>query len=249
MDSQITTALIGVVGVAGTVGGTVLGSWLQARGGRAQAQAARDAAETAANVVHVQAVRERVWTVMPAYLRAADEYADLMSGDYRNEDRETARNARRTFRLVAAEADLAVPEDMRPTLQVLSKKLRQLDRAAQRECRTGRAHAALEALVRAGDQNARRAAQELLQIRRVETPPSWEPLFGDPPAAYVPAIAALDAAGLQEVREVLLSDAHRRPGVQAVRHRAQNEVGNARRAVTDATRTALGTRPEAEPAG
>ncbi|EPH46633.1 hypothetical protein ABT390_38640 [Streptomyces aurantiacus] len=75
MDSDIAVALIGAIGVGGTIVGTfagmVLGARIQARGGHDQAQAARDAATTTATATARQAMAERRWAILAEYLRSA----------------------------------------------------------------------------------------------------------------------------------------------------------------------------------
>lgn len=244
MDAQITTALIGVAGVAGTVGGTVLGSWLQARGGRAQAEAARDAAATAARAAHAQAVRERVWTVLPVYLRAASEFVDAVERHVQVEATAEVQAARRAFDLAHAEAELVVPEEMREVLAALrgsQNDFLQVDRAWGRSMR---ARHALEQLEQAGDAAACRAMRELRDLERPSRPgwgPAPQPERRPDPG---PAIAALTEV-------TALAPAHRFLLIGAARHdrtaptdrveHARETYRQARRAVIDATRTALGT--------
>ncbi|MDX3572884.1 hypothetical protein [Streptomyces sp. ID05-47C] len=240
MDPQISVALIGAAGVAGTVGGTVLGAWIQARGGRAQAQAARDAAVTAAQATLAHATQERVWTVIPVYLRAAGEYAQAVERLYQVDAVDDVLVARRAFELAKAEAELAAPQGMRSALESLAGALRALEGVAGLVGAGERAHGALMILCDS-DVNAHEARIELRNLD-VANVPTWTPTRLPAPAAYEPAVAALEAvAGLtEEQRVALLSRAPRVRAIQARRRDSMAQYQSARAEVVDTTRAALG---------
>lgn len=112
MNTEITVALIGAAGVLGTIGGTVVGARIQAIGGHAQAQAARDAAATAAQAARGQVLGERRWVVLTTYLRAADLCVDAVAQSYDSGSLAESDSAYKVFVLAQAEAELAAPTSM-----------------------------------------------------------------------------------------------------------------------------------------
>lgn len=64
VKTEIVVALIGAVGVMGTIVGTVVGARFQADGGHAQAAAARAAADTAARAAWHQTMRDLRWSAV-----------------------------------------------------------------------------------------------------------------------------------------------------------------------------------------
>ncbi|MFG2987548.1 hypothetical protein ACGFYQ_41290 [Streptomyces sp. NPDC048258] len=244
MDPQITTALIGAVGVIGTVGGTVLGSWLQARGGRAQAAAAREAATTAARAAHDQAVRERVWTVVPLHLRAASQYVDAINLMWQTDAQEELRAAQRAFALTHAEAELAVPEETRSALGDLQRSMVGLRDAERTWAKNERAFHVLRELSESGDTAASRALGHLGRLDRAEKP-HWMPhLRAQTPPEYGPAVESLDAVAalIPPQRSALLRRTQQDPQARR-REREQAMAGyrRARQAVINQTRVALGS--------
>ncbi|MFD8848979.1 hypothetical protein [Streptomyces sp. NPDC059604] len=142
MDNDMAIALIGAIGVGGTIvgtfAGTVLGARIQARGGHDQAQAARDAATTTATATARQAMIERRWATLAEYLRAAAALhesanrlyassADLrVAGSLITVDGpalEAEVEERRHALLHAyAEAELGAPAEMRPLVSDLKDR-------------------------------------------------------------------------------------------------------------------------------
>ncbi|MEU3895390.1 hypothetical protein [Streptomyces sp. NPDC045251] len=118
MDREVTVALIGAVGVAGTVlgtfAGTVLGARIQARGGHAQAQAARDAALTAAEAARRQVLHEREWAALSTFLRAASESFDQSLQTYTSAPSSATEDDRVHSELMHAhaQAELAAPRGL-----------------------------------------------------------------------------------------------------------------------------------------
>ncbi|MFE6684553.1 hypothetical protein [Streptomyces sp. NPDC057729] len=142
MDNDIAVALIGAIGVGGTIigtfAGTVLGARIQARGGHDQAQAARDAATTTATATARQAMVERRWAILAEYLRAGAAFHEsanrlyALSADVRvagslitgdgpalEADVEERRHA---LLYAYAEAELGVPAEMRPLVADLKAR-------------------------------------------------------------------------------------------------------------------------------
>ncbi|WP_329112104.1 hypothetical protein [Streptomyces sp. NBC_01353] len=126
MDTGITVALIRAAGVAGTILGTVVGARIQANGGHAQAQAARDAAATAAQAARDQVLGERRWTVLTAYLRAADLCADTCSQSFDSGSLTENNPAYKTFVLAQAEAELVAPSTLDAELEEMQGAVRNL---------------------------------------------------------------------------------------------------------------------------
>lgn len=142
MDNDIAIALIGAIGVGGTIvgtfAGTVLGARIQVRGGHDQARAARDAATTIATATARQAMVERRWATLAEYLRAAaalHESANRLyalsanvrvAGSLVTVDGpalEAEVEERRHALLYAyAEAELGAPAEMRPLVSDLKSR-------------------------------------------------------------------------------------------------------------------------------
>ncbi|MFE3790356.1 hypothetical protein [Streptomyces goshikiensis] len=126
MDTQITVALIGAAGVCGTIAGTLVGARIQANGGLAQAQGARDAAEMTAQAMRAQSLSERRWTVLTAYLRAADLCADACSLSFTSGSLEGNEDSFKIFALLQAEAELVAPASLDNHLGLAYQALRNL---------------------------------------------------------------------------------------------------------------------------
>ncbi|MDR6980441.1 hypothetical protein J2X68_007181 [Streptomyces sp. 3330] len=251
MDVQITTALIGAVAVGGTIGGTVLGSWIQARSGRAQAAAARDAAVTTAQAAHDQAVRERVWTVMPVFLRATSEYIDALERSLQIEmDRDEVRAARRAFDLAYAEADLIVPEEMRTALGYLHGSQNGFLHVERTWGKSMRARHALDVLSESGDAEARRAVAALRPLERAGKQSRTHIVQPETPSDPALAVSALNAvtALTPSQRTLLINRAQRSPRASIDRlERARATHQRVRKTVIEQARAALGTAPPAGP--
>ncbi|MFD4392603.1 hypothetical protein [Streptomyces sp. NPDC058495] len=254
MNTDITVALIGATGVCGTIVGTVLGAKIQARGGHAQAQAARDAAETAAQAAQRQVIRERSWTVLTAYLRAAAELVEATDQLYRSaQAREDVERAYHAFGLVHAEAELALPPGMDEVLADLGRAVRQVYHTARMRSSTERAVRTLDEICQAGDPAAARAKEALTRLRATN-PPLWNARLGrEAPPQYSELIEALHAVpGLagDQVRELLNSAAvpheyeSRREGLWSAREERiarRNTYRDARQSFIEAARNVLGT--------
>ncbi|WP_406416403.1 hypothetical protein OH809_39130 [Streptomyces sp. NBC_00873] len=140
MDAQTTAALIGAAAVTGTIAGTLIGAHIQAAGGHAQAEAARDAAATAASATNRQAITERRWTALTGYLRAAHEVvaaADRLytlpvhaaaGPDSSFEDIDRAMSA---FTLLQAEVELSAPTDLERPVDMFFIAVMSVDDAAR----------------------------------------------------------------------------------------------------------------------
>ncbi|MFF6946322.1 hypothetical protein [Streptomyces lavendulae] len=254
MDTEITVALIGVAGVAGTIAGTVLGARIQARGGHAQAQAARDAAQTAAEAARSVAVRDRRWSALTSYLQAASEVVEASDRMYRSPSgQQEFMNAYHEFGLAHAETELAVPTSMREEFTAMSGAVRQVYHTARMMSGASQAQGALDALCQAGDEAATRAKTVLTALRS-SRPPLWNPLLSAPaPPEYTEAIEALNAVPTLDRDQVrhLLSTAGA-PGEyetardnmwsgREARHTRRNRYLETRGKLVEAAREALGT--------
>jgi hypothetical protein len=200
VKSDIAVALIGAIGVGGTIvgtfAGTVLGARIQARGGHDQAQAARDAAATAAGAARQQALHERQWAALSTYLGIASACSDLCvdsfvsASDLPPEAELTFRDLHRSH----AEAELALPSTMNNLLVSLANAVLDMWHAANKRAlvvRAARVLAAIEPSEHGGPE-AERARLALEQLRASD-PLDWGPLeSATRPRVYAEAFAALN---------------------------------------------------------
>ncbi|MEU9994555.1 hypothetical protein [Streptomyces sp. NPDC050848] len=164
MDANITSAVIGSVAVAGTALGTVLGGWVQARGGKAQAKAAQQAARIAAEAAHQQALYDRRWSLLAGYLRAASECMEAADQLYATDSVPEVRRRWHAFTLAHAEAELAAPAALLAPIDDLRKAVGRMYWTAQR---SGPAHRVLQELRRrakAGEAAAVRAREAVERL-------------------------------------------------------------------------------------
>ncbi|RST18551.1 hypothetical protein E2C00_27525 [Streptomyces sp. WAC05374] len=174
MQTEILVALIGVAGVVGATAGAVVGAWLQAKGGHAQAAAARAAADTAAGAAWHQAMRDMRWSVLSAYLRAASEAQEADEAVQRSgapEALEAAKTAFHAYRLSHAEAELVAPDDVMPALERLDAELQGMHADATRRALPMQAYRMLEDLLTSHTAAAGLAIQRLEEVKQssVET--------------------------------------------------------------------------------
>lgn len=234
MDTEITVALIGTAGVCGTIAGTLVGARVQAHGGHAQAQAARDAAATAAQAARRQALHDLRWSSLTALLRAATECMETTGRLYTSSqariDTERAEVERtyHTFRLVQAEAELAAPPEMKDTLAQMNRAVMAAYDNARMQAPTERAMRALDELAREADPAALRAKDALTRLRAAGAP-LWNPRSGNPPAEYEEAIEALNAVPRLDRQQVRLLLGNAAVPLEYESDRIQN-VRSARRA-------------------
>lgn len=255
MDTEIMVALIGAAGVCGTIVGTVVGARIQAHGGHAQAQAARDAADTAAKSMRHQALRELRWTVLTAYLRAAGECMEATDQRYTSsQSRAEADRAYHAYGLAHAEAELAAPPGMDDVLADMHRGVQGAYQAARRRAPTEQALRALDELSRADEPAAVRAKVALARLRAADAP-LWNPRrAGDPPPQYAEVIEALYAVpqlDRDQVRLLIESAAvphehERNPrdnvwSAREERTQRRNTYRDTRRALIEAARDALST--------
>ncbi|MDG9700915.1 hypothetical protein [Streptomyces sp. DH37] len=255
MDTEITVALIGAAGVCGTIVGTVVGARIQAHGGHAQAQAARDAADTAAKSTQHQALRELRWPALTAYLRAASECMEATEGLHTpSQSRAEVEQAYHAYGLVHAEVELAAPPGMDGVLADMHRVVQGAYHAARTRAPTERALRALDELSQASEPSAVRAKAALARLCASD-PPLWDPRrAGDPPPQYAEVIEALYAVpqlDRDQVRLLLANAAvpheyERNPrdnvrSAREERRQRRNNYRDARRALIVAARNALGT--------
>ncbi|WP_369780696.1 hypothetical protein [Streptomyces sp. R33] len=258
MDTEITVALIGGAGVCGTIVGTVVGARIQARGGHAQAQAARDAAATAAQASRRHALHELRWTTLTALLRAASECIEATEHLYTSSqarpdaEREVVERVYHAFRLAYAEAELAAPHGMESVLTRMNSVVMGAYSSARGRAPTERALRALDELSREGDSAGQQAKEALARLRAAGAP-LWNPRFGDPPPEYAEAIQALNAVprlDREQVRLLLTNAAvphEHEPNREDLRGAMQERAERrhsyqaARQELIAATRKALGT--------
>lgn len=217
MRSDIVVALIGAIGVGGTIvgtfAGTVLGARIQARGGHDQAQAARDAAATAAGAARQQALHERQWSALSTYLGIASACFDLCKDSYVSAS-EPPPEAELTFRELHrshAEAELALPSTMHNPLVFLLNAVLDMWHAANRQARVVRAARVLAAIDPSdpGRPVAERARLALEQLRASDLL-DWGPQeSATRPRVYAEAQAALEAVPQLDTEDMwaLVSDA------------------------------------------
>ncbi|MFE5628334.1 hypothetical protein [Streptomyces sp. NPDC056543] len=233
MDTEITVALIGAAGVGGTIIGAIVGARIQANGGHAQAQAARDAAETAAQAVRRQALHDLRWTTTTALLRAAGESMEATGRLYlaapdADTERAEAERVLHAFRLTYAEAELAAPPGIREEIEAVDQVVRTAHYLARMRAPAERAWRVLDDLCRQGNAAALHAKGALARLRATDAP-LWNPSLGggDPPPEYDEVITALNAVPQLQREQVRLL-----LGVAAVPleyERRRENVINARR--------------------
>ncbi|WP_326623326.1 hypothetical protein OG863_40400 [Streptomyces decoyicus] len=165
MNTETMVALIGAAGVLGTIGGTVVGARIQANGGHAQAQAARDAAATAAQAARGQALGERRWAVLTAYLRAADLCVDVVSQSYDAGFLTENDSAYKVFVLAQAEAELAAPTSMDTHLAEMHNAVRNVWSTADIWAPHGWGWRALAEMAQSGRPEAEQARTTLHRVR------------------------------------------------------------------------------------
>ncbi|MFF0431608.1 hypothetical protein ACFYU9_05165 [Streptomyces sp. NPDC004327] len=203
MDASITSALIGAVAVGGTALGTVLGGWVQARGGQAQARAAQQAAQIAAEATHHQALYDRRWSLLAAYLRAASECMEAADQLYSTDSLPEARRRWHAFTLAHAEAELAAPAAILVPIDSLRKAVGRMYWTAQLSAPAKRALKELRNRAKQGETAAVRAEDaferlwdtgEHVPLAQRESSPEYAdarqalddlPGFGSEPAALL----------------------------------------------------------------
>ncbi|MFD3944611.1 hypothetical protein [Streptomyces sp. NPDC058579] len=242
MDASVTSAVIGSVAVGGTALGTVLGGWVQARGGQAQAKAAQQAAQISAEAAHQQALFDRRWSLLAAYLRAASECMEAADELYTTDSVPEVRRRWHAFTLAHAEAELAAPAALLAPIDELRKAVGRTYWTAQR---AAPAHRALKELRRRAEQGdvaavgAREAVERLWAagegIARAQRDSSPE---------YVDAGLALDGLpGFGGEQAAFLLSRTRQQWDEAAHDRESRKDDHhlARRELVSAARNAFGT--------
>ncbi|MFV0126282.1 hypothetical protein ACLGI4_00905 [Streptomyces sp. HMX112] len=168
MDASITSALIGAVAVGGTALGTVLGGWVQARGGQAQAKAAQRAAQIAAQATHHQALYDRRWSLLAAYLRAASECMEAADQLYTTDSLPETRRRWHAFTLAHAEAELAAPAALLVPIEDVRKAVGRMYWTAQRAAPAERAWKELRRRAKQGEAAAVRAREAVERLWEVD---------------------------------------------------------------------------------
>ncbi|MFF5938172.1 hypothetical protein [Streptomyces sp. NPDC012508] len=168
MDATVTSAVIGAVAVGGTALGTVLGGWVQARGGQAQAKAARQAAQIAAEATHHQALYDRRWSLLAAYLRAASECMEAADQLYTTDSLPEARRRWHAFTLAHAEAELAAPAALLDSIEELRKGVGRMYWTAQQNAPAKRALKELRRRAEQGEAAAVRAREAVERLWEVD---------------------------------------------------------------------------------
>lgn len=165
MNTEITVALIGAAGVLGTIGGTIVGARIQSNSGHAQAQAARDAASTAAQAARGQVLGERRWAVLTTYLRAADLCVDAVAQSYDSGSLEENDGTYKVFVLAQAEAELAAPTNMDTHLAEMHNAVRNIWSTANIWAPHGWGWRALTEMAQSGRPEAEQARTVLQRVR------------------------------------------------------------------------------------
>lgn len=255
MEAEVTAAVIGVAGVAGTILGTfagaVLGARIQAGGGHAQAQAARDAALTAAEAARRQLLREREWTALSTYLKAASESFDRSLQTYVAPSSEGGAGPAVSELMHAhAQAELAAPRGLEALIVNLFNATIEMHHAANAQRHRYQGMQILSEIGPSdpGAAQAERARQALGELASARSEASGVVEWDSPErirarSAYAEAQEALcDVARLDAAQVwALLADSEDtdgRVGVQLTRLR-QGYFG-ARTALITAAREALG---------
>ncbi|MEU6486115.1 hypothetical protein [Streptomyces sp. NPDC046887] len=242
MDASVTSAFIGAVAVGGTALGTVLGGWVQARGGRAQAQAAQQAAEIAARAAHQQALYERRWSLLAAFLRAASECMEAADQLYTTDSLPEARRRWHACTLAHAEAELGAPAALLGPVDELRAAVGRMYRTAQRSAPASRA---LKEVRRRAKQGEERAVHALGAMEALWEADRSLPLTGRTSAPeYANAEQALNALpGYDEEHAALLMGRTSRQwqAARADREARKDDHQQARRELVTAAREVFGT--------
>ncbi|MFF2571317.1 hypothetical protein [Streptomyces sp. NPDC058084] len=242
MDASITSALIGAVAVGGTALGTVLGGWVQARGGQAQARAAQQAARIAAEASHLQALHDRRWAVLAAYLRSASECLEAADRLYSADSLPEARRHWYAFALAHAEAELAAPTALLPRIDDLRKAVGRMYWTSQLSAPGHRALKELRRRVAEGEADAVRAEEA---VERLWATHEGAPLpVRESSPEYARASQALDALpgfGREPASLLLSSTREQRDAARRNREEHKENHHQARRKLVAAARNAFGT--------
>ncbi|MFD3719889.1 hypothetical protein [Streptomyces sp. NPDC058674] len=149
------TILLALLTVATAFGGTWLGSHIQAKGGLAQAKAAKEAAETAAAATlqavreqsdraaaaaHAAAVRDHRTTAIADLLRATRELVRALDRQYREPgDTATMNTLHEAFIQVRGTVELCAPTSLLPAVKELARTTRNLSDFAHERAESNRA--------------------------------------------------------------------------------------------------------------
>ncbi|MFF8289692.1 hypothetical protein ACF068_10760 [Streptomyces sp. NPDC016309] len=242
MDASITSALIGAIAVGGTALGTVLGGWVQARGGQAQARAAQQAAQIAAEATHHQALYDRRWSLLAAYLRAASECMEAADQLYSTDSVPETRRRWHAFTLAHAEAELAAPAALLVPIDDVRKAVGRMYWTAQRAAPARRAWKELQRRAKQGEAAAVRAREAVETLWEVD--PQVAPAQRAASSSYVEAEQALGGLpGFDDDHTALLLDMTRHQWEAAARDRETRKENHiaARRELVAAARNVFGT--------
>ncbi|WP_328741248.1 hypothetical protein OHA91_39580 (plasmid) [Streptomyces erythrochromogenes] len=160
------TILLALLTVAAAFGGTWLGSHIQAKGGLAQAKAAKEAAETAAAATlqavreqsdraaaatHAAAVRDRRTSSIADLLRATRELVRALDRQYREPGNDATMNTlHEAFIQARGTVELCAPTSLLPAVKELAKTTRNLNDLAHERAESNRAMTHLQTLERDG---------------------------------------------------------------------------------------------------
>ncbi|MFD3729450.1 hypothetical protein [Streptomyces sp. NPDC058671] len=160
------TILLALLTVAAAFGGTWLGSHIQAKGGLAQAKAAKEAAETAAAATlqavreqsdraaaaaHAAAVRDRRTAAIADLLRATRECVRALDRQYREPGNDATMNTlHEAFIHARGTVELCAPTSLLPAVKELAKTTRHLSDFAHERAESNRAMTHLQTLERDG---------------------------------------------------------------------------------------------------
>ncbi|MGW7343039.1 hypothetical protein [Streptomyces sp. NPDC054854] len=149
------TILLALLTVATAFGGTWLGSHIQAKGGLAQAKAAKEAAETAAAATlqavreqsdraaaaaHAAAVRDHRTTAIADLLRATRELVRALDRQYREPgDTATTNTLHEAFIQARGTVELCAPTSLLPAVKELARTTRNLSDFAHERAESNRA--------------------------------------------------------------------------------------------------------------
>ncbi|MFF9851211.1 hypothetical protein [Streptomyces litmocidini] len=242
MDASITSALIGAVAVGGTALGTVLGGWVQARGGQAQAEAAQQAARIAAEATHRQALYDRRWSLLAAYLRAAGECMEAADQLYTTDSLPEARRRWHAFTLAHAEAELAAPAAILVPIDDLRKAVGRMYWTAQHSAPAKRALKELRERAKQGEGTAVRAQEAVERFWETGEHVPREQRESSP--EYSDAGQALDdLPGFGSEQAALLLNTTKQQWEAIGRDRETRKEGHhrARQELVSAARNAFGT--------
>ncbi|WP_314251215.1 hypothetical protein [Streptomyces sp. DSM 40907] len=238
-EPEVATVMAALLAIAGGVAGSLLSGWVQARGGRAQASAAVEAARITAEAQHLASLHSDRRREIAAFIYEARHAANTANSLFycRLDPSEiaalkaTAQSAHAALRVKQAELELIAPVEV---VEHASAVVEVVDECIMLADVRAAASQAFTALIndRANDPGSREAYVALVNLRAAYNGE------GDTRALHTEAAAALrNVAALDEAQYQLLLDDAWLPALPPVRGDVMDRFSSAlRRLVTSGRR-------------